>query len=428
MEIVIEGNAFINGDLVKCAIGVEEGRIKAVKKILKGDRHYDFGDKLILPGGIDAHVHFRDPGMTHKEDFGSGTVSAAFGGVTCALDMPNTIPPTTSKEALQEKARIAGSKAFVDFGLFAGVSMNSDFEELSKHATAFKIYLATTTGRLLIRDYNVLDEIFQRLGATNKTVCVHCEDEDLINKTMNPDSLKSHLKSRPNPCEASSIKKVIRSSRGAKVHICHVSTSKGVKLVKTEGVTSEVAPHHLFLNSNVKLGALGKVNPPLREPKDQEALWEALNSNIIDIIASDHAPHTLEEKELFEEAPAGIPGVETMLPLMLSLVKHNKFQLGRLVNAVSEKPNEIFHLNKGKLSPGYDADMIAVDLRKEGEIKGKNLHSKCGWTPYEGFNGVFPRFTFVRGEVVIEDWELTGERGFGSMVGESLGSGAVKVD
>lgn len=419
MEVVVEGNAFVNGDIVKCCIGIEEGKIKAIKKILKGDKHFDFGEKLILPGGIDAHVHFRDPGMTHKEDFKSGTKSAAYGGVTCALDMPNTIPPTTNIEALQDKMRIASSKAFVDFGLFAGVSQNSDIKALSESAIGFKIYLATTTGEMLIKDYVVLPDLFERIGKTDKPVSIHCEDEALINKASKPDSLKAHLKSRPNDCEASGIEKVIADLNDAKIHICHVSTKEGARLIEDANVTSEVTPHHLLLNYNSNLGAFGKVNPPLREQEDQEALWTALNQGKIDIIASDHAPHTLEEKEKFEDAQSGIPGVETMLPLMLSLLKHGKFGLERLVNAISERPGEIFNLDKGKLGPGYDADIIVVDMWKETEIKGKHLHSRAGWTPFEGFSAVFPKFTFVRGEVVIEDWELTGEKGYGRMVGES---------
>jgi dihydroorotase len=416
MEVVIEGNAFIDGDLNKCAIGIEEGRIKSIKKILKGDKHYDFGDKLILPAGIDAHVHFRDPGMTHKEDFKSGTQSAAYGGISCVLDMPNTIPPITNITNFEDKSRICSSKAFVDFGLYAGVSLNRDIEKFANKAIAYKIYLATTTGEMLIGDYEALGGIFTAIGKTQKPVCVHCEDERLINKASKPKSLKEHLKNRPNLSEESGIKKVIDKKNDAKVHVCHVTTSEGVKLLENTEITSEVTPHHLFLNTNFDIGVLGKVNPPLRQPKDQEALWNALNQGAIDIIASDHAPHTLDEKEHFENAPSGIPGVETMLPLMLSLVKHNKFQLARLINAVSERPGEIFQLNKGKLEVGCDGDIIIVDMRKEAEISLDNLHSKAGWTPYEGFSAVFPRFTFVRGEVVIEDWELTGEMGFGRMV------------
>jgi dihydroorotase len=209
---------------------------------------------------------------------------------------------------------------------------------------------------------------------------------------------------------------VLKEHKETKVHICHVSSAEGAALVSKSSFTSEVTPHHLFFNIGADLGAKGKVNPPLRQEKDQDALWNALKSGAIDIMASDHAPHTLEEKEVFENAPSGMPGVETMLPLMLWRVKHNRFDLSRLVNAISERPAEIFGLKKGKIKAGYDADLIMVDMRKETEISEDELHSKCGWSAYDGLSVVFPKYTYLRGEIVIEDWELTGEAGVGRMV------------
>lgn len=416
MEVVIEGNAFISGELIKCCIGIEDGKINSIKKILKGATHFDFGDKLILPSGIDTHVHFRDPGFTYKEDFATGSTCAAYGGISCVLDMPNTKPPTITKKALQEKRRIAESKSHIDFGLLAGVSESADIEGLSKFSTAFKIYLASTTGEMQITNYTVLNRIFNDIKATGKTACIHCEDDTKLNKTIKPRSLKEHLMARPNSAEAFAIEKVFQIHNDAKVHICHVSTKEGTNLISKYPFTSEVTPHHLFLNSDSKIGPKAKVNPPLREVEDQDALWNAFRKGTIDIMASDHAPHTLEEKEKFENAPSGMPGVETMFPIMLSRVKHNKFELNRLVNAQCERPAEIFGINKGRLEPGYDADIIMVDMRKEDIIKGEKLHSKCGWTAFEGFSAVFPKYTFLRGEVVIEDWELTGDLGLGCMV------------
>jgi dihydroorotase len=416
MDLVIEGNAFISGEIRKCCIGILDGKIRSIKKILQGDKNLDFGDKLILPAAIDAHVHFRDPGMTHKEDFTKGTSSAAFGGVTCVLDMPNTIPPTITIEALRDKARMTQTKSHIDFGLFAGVSQGSDIEALAKSATAFKIYMASTTGELRIEDYSSLPGILKRIGDVKKPVSIHCEDEKKLNKTASVDSLSAHLRSRPNEAEVSAIEFVTKNHNDAKVHICHVSSQEGARLVAASQFTSEVTPHHLLFNHDSHLGPRGKVNPPLRTEEDQFALWEALARGEIDIIASDHAPHTLEEKEEFSLAPSGMPGVETMLPIMLSFIKHNKFPLERLVNAISERPGEIFSINKGKIEEGYDADLIMVDMREEREIETKNLHSKCEWTAYEGYSAVFPKFTFLRGEVVIEDWEMTGEAGWGRMV------------
>jgi dihydroorotase len=416
MEVVIEGNAFYNGQLVRCAIGVEEGRIRSVKKILQGDRRFDFGDKLVLPAAVDAHVHFRDPGMTYKEDFSSGTTAAAYGGVSCVLDMPNTRPQVTDVIALQDKASTVTKKAYVDFGLYAGVTIGGNMKALSRNAAAFKLYLATTTGNMLVTDDAVLPSLFDALSETDLLVSVHCEEETLIDKDLKVDSLMAHLKSRPNVCEALAIRKILDQRKDARVHICHVSTKEGVEMVKGEEVTSEVTPHHLFLTVDSDLGALGKVNPPLRQTEDREALWEALGNGTIDILASDHAPHTLDEKEVFEHAPSGIPGVETMIPMMLSLVKRGRFSLERLVAVSSSRPAELFRLNKGQIQPGRDADIMVVDMRKETEIRAKHLHSRCGWTPYVGMPAVFPRYTFVRGKVVIEDWELTGDRDFGENV------------
>jgi dihydroorotase len=416
MEIIIEGNAFISGELNKCCIGIEDGKISSIKKILKGENHYDFGDKLILPSGIDAHVHFRDPGFTNKEDFKTGSMCAAYGGITCVLDMPNTNPNTITKDTLQNKKRIAQSKSHIDFGLFAGISESTDIIELSKFSTAFKIYLASTTGEMQIKNYDSLDRILTEIKASEKTVCIHCEDDSKLNKTTKPRSLKEHLMARPNSAEALAIELVGKNHNDARVHICHVSTKEGAALVSKYPFTSEVTPHHLFFNSDSKVGSKGKVNPPLREVEDQDALWDALRNGNIDILASDHAPHTLEEKENFANSPSGMPGVETMFPIMLSRVKHNKFELNRLVKAQCERPAEIFGLNKGKLKIGYDADIIMVDMRKENKIEGENLHSKCGWTAFEDFSVVFPKYTFLRGEVVIEDWELTGDVGLGRMV------------
>jgi dihydroorotase len=418
MDVVIEGNVYVNGQLTKCAIGIENGKISAIKKILKGDKKYDFGDKLVLPAGIDAHVHMREPGFTDKEDFESGTACAAYGGISCVLDMPNTKPATTTLNYLLEKARVAGNKAHVDFGLYGGVTKDTNIGELAKGATAFKIYLATTTGQLLFDDWEALRGIFNSIAGTGKPVAIHCEDEAQIDKSAKPKSLEEHHGSRPNASEAKAIEKVLALWSNKQVHISHVSTSEGVDLVRKAEVTSEASPHHLFLNYKANLEARGKVNPPLRAMKDQETLWEAFKKGDIDIVASDHAPHTREEKETFAEAPSGVPGVETMLPILLTNVKIGRLDLSRFVLATSENPAKIFGLNKGKLEVGRDADIIMVDMRKEKEIKSKKLHYKCGWTPYERFSAIFPKYTFVRGELVVEKWELTGDRGHGKFVGK----------
>jgi dihydroorotase len=313
---------------------------------------------------------------------------------------------------------MAGHKAYVDFGFYGGVTKDAQIGEMAKAATAFKIYLSTTTGSLLFDDWDALPEIFKTIGETGKKVAIHCEEESLIDRTAKPKTLEEHHKSRPNACEATAIEKVLALWSSEKVHISHISTQEGVDLVRKADVTSEVTPHHLFLNYKANLDARGKVNPPLRGIKDQEVLWDAFRKGEIDIIASDHAPHTSEEKERFAEAPSGVPGVETMLPILLTNVKIGSLELSRFVSATSENPARIFGLNKGKLEVGRDADIIMVDMRKEKEIKSKRLHYKCGWTPYERFSAIFPKYTFVRGEIVVEKGELVGDRGFGKFMGQ----------
>jgi dihydroorotase len=403
MEKVIEGKAYLEGKFVKCCIGIEDGKIASIKKILKGEEHHDFGDKLILPAGTDIHVHFRDPGLTHKENFESGSMSAAFGGITCILDMPNTKPFTASVANLKEKISIAQRKSYVDFGLYAGLNSDSDVNELAKLCSAFKIFLA--------EDYETISDAqlkssLEEIKKYNKVTAFHCEE--FIRKGGS--SLLEHLSFRPNECEINAIQHV-KGFNAYKMHICHVSAKESIPLLTDKNITSEVTPHHLLLNMEKALGAFGKVNPPLRRKDDQRALWNALNNGIIDIIASDHAPHTIEEKEEeFKNAPSGVPGVETMFPLMLMMMKKGMISLNRLINAVCERPAERFDINKGKIKEGYDGDLIVIDLRNISKIKGDKLHSKCAWSPFDNFDALFPTAVFLRGNLLIENGELAGER------------------
>jgi dihydroorotase len=456
VDLVIEGNVYLRTGLKKCCIGIEDGKIVALKKILKGDEHYDFGDKLVLPGGIDSHVHFRDPGNEYKEDFKTGTISAAFGGITCALDMPNTIPNVHTKQIFIDKLDEVKNKAFIDFGLFAGAKPDNNFQKLSEVATAFKLYMAGTTDakKLTGQMDKVLPVILNQVSTYNKVLSVHAEDENHINKSLEPRNLEDYLHMRPNDCESSAIERLLGSIRKLslsfnqklKVHFCHVSTKEGIDVIRnyraqinnkpfsdgenqTEARSSknevnkdlsirvEVTPHHLFFNACCKKGAFGKVNPPLRRTEDQMALWSAVFDGTVNTLASDHAPHTKGEKEdnEFAYAPSGIPGVETMLPLFLPYVKHSKISIDRFVELTSSNPNDIFGLNKGHIDEGKDADLIIVDLRQESQIKTDKLHSKCGWTPYEGMTCIFPKMTVVRGKIVVKDGNLEGDRGWGRL-------------
>jgi dihydroorotase len=403
--MIIEGRAYVRGSLQDCCLGIEDGKIKEIRRSLKGDERFRFGG-IILPAGIDIHVHFREPGMTKKEDFLSGTSAAACGGITCVLDMPNTSPPATTPARIESKLELIEKKAMIDFGLYAALAEDCDVMGLAKAATAFKIYLAQSTGGLAVGDFSRFLELKEDLSKAGKFTSIHCEDPQHISK-IEKKRLEDHEASRPDTAEIGGIEMAKRLAGVQRIHIAHISSERGLESLADSGFTSEVTPHHLFLNVNSELGTMAKVNPPLRFKHDQNALWSAFVSGRIDLVSSDHAPHTLEEKEQdFDAAPAGMPGVETMIPLLLDRVRGKSLPLDRFVNAVCEKPAELLSLNKGRIEVGYDADLIVVDLKEARKIRADDLHSKCGWTPYEGMNGVFPSATFLRGERIVEDGDV----------------------
>ena len=424
MDVVVKGRCYIDGRLSERCIGIVGGRIAAISGDLDGERVYNYGNKLILPSAIDAHVHMRDPGATHKEDFSTGTLAALNGGVTCILDMPNTDPPATTIGALREKARIAASKSLADFGLFAGLVRGCDVSALSTEAVGFKLYLAGTTGGLHVPSIEATRQEIEAVASTGKVLAVHAEDEGLREKGPET-SLEDHLRNRPNECEASAIRKMADLAvSGLRRHICHISARESLRLIReSDMLTSEVTPHHLLLDRDSKLGAYGKVNPPLRKREDRQALFNGLKEGAFDIIASDHAPHTTEEKEEdFDFAPCGLPGVETTVPLMLQLVRDKHLPIQTFASCLCERPADIYGLNKGRISLNRDADLMVVDLTESAKIKADLLHSKCAWTPFEGMPGIFPKAVFLRGEIMIEDGSLVGERNGRDVVGPQSGS------
>lgn len=411
MELVVEGECYISGRFERACIGIEGGRIAAVAKRLEGDRRIDLGSSKVLPAAIDSHVHMREPGMAHKEDFRTGSLAALHGGVSCVLDMPNTVPPTDSVSALREKAALAASKSLADFGLFAAVRPGVDIETLAGMAVGFKLYMAGTTGDLLVPSLSAVERELSAVARSGKVLAVHAEDEPLRRRD-HAGNLNDHLRNRSSECETSAIRKVARTAEGCRLHICHVSSKDSLPLVKGQpDMTTEVTPHHILLDRDRPLGTRGKVNPPLRTRADRQALFLAFKEGVIHTLASDHAPHTIDEKnEDFEFAPSGMPGVETMLPVMLQLVRERHLALSTVVRALCERPGELFGITKGRIQAGYDADLVAVDFSDGRTIRADDLHSKCGWTAYEGMAGIFPKVVMVGGETVMEDGEQAGER------------------
>ncbi len=411
---IIRGRAFYRGRVEPLDIGIgEDGTIAAVRKVLEGEEIEDHGDRLILPGGVDLHVHFREPGLTEKEDFASGTRSAAIGGVTTVLDMPNTQPPVTSDGVLRAKAARVRGRAAVDYGLYAAPRDAEGADRLSR-AAAFKVYMAESTGALQV-DEDALRGILDAAGKLPKLVVAHAEDASLFRKEEAA-TLAGHARARPKESEVKAIQTLAALRGDGPLHVAHVTCVEALDAVP-QGVTKEATPHHLFLDTGRPLKAFGKVNPPLRSPEDRQALWDAFAAGRIDILATDHAPHTHEEKEEpFDEAPSGLPGVATSLPLLLRQVRAEAVSLERFVDATASRPAEIAGLRKGSIEVGNDADLIVVDARNVARITPRRVRYKCGWTPFEGMEAVFPQTVYLRGERVVEDGEPIAE-GLGRPIG-----------
>lgn len=426
MDASIEGKIYINGSFEQGCIGLKNGKISEIKKVLKTDEHFDFGNKLIIPAGVDAHVHFRDPGMTHKEDSYTGSLAAAFGGISCIFDMPNTLPPTTNIQNLNDKINNFNKKCIVDFGLHAGISNENlkNIKNLAKKCNGFKIYLGNTTGSLLFYNKN-LKTALTEIGLTGKPAFFHAEDEEcLIKNKSRETNLKDHLRFRPSCCEEISIKNILDASSGLnyKIHICHLSSCEGIELLKnrSRNISFGITPHHSLLSTerDFSTQSFYKVNPPIRTSFDKELLFNSLKNGVADILESDHAPHSKEEKDLdFDETPSGVPGVETMYPMFLYLVKKELFSYQRLISLLCNRPAELLNIPKGKIEVGYDADFIVINTKNECKIKSEKLHSKCGWTPFEDFPAIFPETVFIRGEKVIDNYEIQVSQGYGKFVG-----------
>ncbi len=401
---VIEGKLFFQGRLQKACVGVEDGRIVGVKKVLEGDEHYDFGDRLVLPGAVDPHVHFREPGSTHKEDFATGSLSALHGGVTCVLDMPNNLPPIIDQGTLNEKRELIRGTSFVDYGLFAGMAPKGIVASLSS-AHALKVFMGSSTQSVLLREDRDLEAAFRAAGDLGKVVSVHAEEDALLSK-MDERSLRDHEECRPRTAEIKAIERLLRFQDLTKINVCHVSCPESLELLRGSRMTFEATPHHMLLDSSMDPGVWGKVNPPLRRRADREALLSAFCRGDIPMLATDHAPHAQYEKERgFGEAPSGVPGVETGFAMMMALVKRSFLSLEVLLKAACYTPSRTFGLNKGEIAEGRDADLVVIDPREVVRISARDLHSKCGWTPYEGREAIFPQAAFIRGALVLKDGE-----------------------
>ena len=416
---VKNGRVFTSKGQVSTDIWIKDGRIAALGGAHRSEEKIDARGMLVLPGAIDVHVHFRDPGPNYKEDWASGSASAAAGGVTTVIDQPNTVPRTMDARSFEEKLDIARHRSFVDFGLNGGPGKIDELKGAG----------ASAIGEIFSYEHSDADlaAILSQVGEAGMLASLHAEDGIII-KEKSAELAGRHdpevySLARPARAEAAAIEKACAVSK--RLHICHLSSAQGLAAVEEArmgggDVTSEVAPHHLLLNEKDyrKQGSYLKMNPPLRSQADNDLLWQALRSGSIDILASDHAPHLPEEKrEDIWEAPPGVPGVETMLPLMLMAVKRNLLSLERLVDAISTCPARIFGLaGKGAIERGRDADLVIVDSKAITKINADRLHSRAEWTPYQGKEALFPRMTMVRGRVVY-DGDFQVSPGYGRFLG-----------
>ncbi|MBO4568973.1 MAG: dihydroorotase family protein [Candidatus Methanomethylophilaceae archaeon] len=411
-DLVVRGDVFVGGETGYREIGIEDGRIAYVGRSAgRAERVIDAGPgKVVLPGFTDPHVHFRDPGMTHKEDFSTGTMSAAFAGVTCILDMPNTLPPVTDLKTLEEKKSAVRGRAYVDYGLFAAVTAGCDPLPLAPLVPGFKLFMGSTTGDILLNDDADLVPAVARVLGTGKRMSVHAEDDSMISREE-AGCTRDHLRNRPESAETNAIGRLASRFSGSKINICHITTSEGLDVARSAGFTTEVTLHHLMFDVDGFPGAEYKVNPPIRCRQSCEALYRRFLAGDITMFGSDHAPHTMEEKGRgFQGAPGGIPGVETTVPIAMEMVRRDEIPLSMAVRMGAEAPAEAFSIRKGRISPGYDADLCVFDLRSSSEVDVRRLHSRCGHSPYAGFRAVFPDTVIIRGEVQVDGGEFCGDR------------------
>lgn len=397
---------------------IEDGRLARIaEEVDRETPTLDASGLIVLPGAIDAHVHFREPGLEHKEDWASGSRAAVAGGVTTVLDMPNTVPATTTLEALAEKRRRAERSSLVDFGVFFGLTeQNLDVALQAEGVVGLKIYMGSSTGGLLVTDETALESAFQRWPGV---IVIHAEDEHLIQERRAlfgadpPASAHSEIRNVDVALMALTRALDLARRYGTRLHVAHMSSTAEAWLVaaaRREGVrvTCEVTPHHLLLDESLAaaglLGTRAKVNPPLRAKSECDGLWKAIMSGTVDVIATDHAPHLPAEKDLpYEQAAAGLPSVELYLPLLLERVADGLLGLEDLVRVASEGPARVFGLRgKGRIEQGYDADLVLVDLEASRMVDASSIRSKCGWSPYVGrtLRG-WPVMTLVRGQVVF---------------------------
>jgi dihydroorotase len=372
----------------------------------------------LLPGVIDPQVHFREPGLEHKEDLFTASCACAKGGVTSFLEMPNTRPLTIDQQALDDKLERAAQKCLVNYGFFIGATADNLPDLQTANPTpGIKIFMGSMHGQLLVDQDTALEAIFSQ---GDRLIAVHAEDQERIKQRrqefagIHDPAVHSQIQDNLTALLATQQALNLSKKYQRRLHILHMSTAEEAELLrqdKPSWVTAEVTPQHLLLNTDAyaQIGTLAQMNPPLRSPHDNEVLWQALRDGVIDFIATDHAPHTLEEKaQEYPNSPSGMPGVETSLPLMLTAAMQGRCTLAQVANWMSQAVAKAYRIpNKGAIAPGYDADLVLVDLKTYRPVLREELLTKCRWSPFEGWNLTgWPVITIVGGQIVYEKGKL----------------------
>lgn len=414
----------------KTNLSIEDGKILNIGELFQGEgKIIDAEGLLVFPGAIDGHVHFREPGPTHKENFKKGSIAAVFGGVTTIFEMPNTWPTTTDYDALEDKRAIASKTSACNYGLFFGATpSNLDEAKKVKNVSGLKIFMGCSTGDLLVYKEEDLEKIFSEYTGR---ICVHAEWEPRLNERKkafaDQTDFDIHSKIRDVECATEAVRRAgsLAAKYGRHLHILHLSTRaeldviadlKATQAYKKSGakITCEVCPHHLFFSKDdyEKYKGLIKMNPPVRFREDVQAMWDGLLSGEIDMIATDHAPHTLEEKNQgYWEVPSGVPAVELMLPLLLNAAKNGKCTYENVADWLSHSPAQIYGLEKrGEIRVGNFADLVLVDPEKVLEVRNEDQKTKCAWSPWNGESLIgVPITTIVNGKIVVENEKLVEE-------------------
>ncbi len=422
--IIKNGSCYIDGKLTKTDIGLSGNKIKKIGKIeLNSSKVYDATNKVVLPGIIDTQVHFREPGSTDAEDLESGSRAAVLGGVTALFEMPNTNPPTSNLVEFDKKLQAAKNRMHSNYAFYFGATPNNT-DQLAQlkdveGCCGVKLFAGSSTGNLLVDKEADIEKV---ISSSDRIVSIHSEDEDIIKlrkKFVKKGDVHSHAEWRNVEVAMSSTRRVVKIAEryNKKIHVLHVTTREEVDFLAMhkKNVTFETTPQHLTMyapDCYDKLGTYAQMNPPLRTKEHYDRLWVAIKNNIVDVLGSDHAPHLKENKDKeYPNTPSGMPGVQTIFPVMLDHVNKGKLSLQQLINLMCENPCKIFGIkNKGYIKEGFDADLTIANMNKEVTIKNEMIASKCGWTPFNNYKVKgFPVGTIVNGHLVMSDGKVVSE-------------------